>query len=393
MGGCASVLPGQTQVLFTLPGELNHIVVTPAYPSVVAGATQQFTAEGYDADNNPIPNLPVTWSIVNGGGTINSNGLFTAGSTPGTYNNTIVATVGSITGNTSVTVLAPSLDHFTIQTIASPQYAGVAFDITITARDSSGNLFTGYTGQAALSASPDSITPNITGNFSGGTWTGSVTLDQAGASVSITATDGSASGTSNSFVVQPAPILDHFTIQTIASPQTVNAPFQITITARDSSNNPLPVYTGNPTLSASVGTITPNATGAFSGGIWVGTVTLDQIAANVTISVSDGDPIGISNSFAVQPPPPYYQVTSSSYNQTADVPFEVTVTGFQTTINAWEDDHQDPILATTSDPAVLTSNAAAGRWTEFLYTRKPPIPDHRSERTPHNESPDDAFLY
>ena len=460
---------GQTQVIFTLPGELDHIVVTPANPSVVIGATQQFTAVGYDASNNPIPNLAVAWSVENSGGTINSNGLFTAGSTTGTFNNTIVATVGTITGNTSVTVVAPSLDHFTIQAITSPQYVGAPFDITITARDVSGNLFTGYTGQATLSASTGTIAPVVTGNFISGAWTGSVTLNQIGASITITATDGSANGTSNSFAVQPAPILDHFTIQTINSPQYVgvpfeititardisgnlftgftgqatlsgstgtiaptatgnfnngawtgsvtldqvganititatdgsasgtsnsfavqsaptldhftiqaianpkfvNVPFQITITARDSANNPLPVYTGSPTLSASVGTITPSAIGSFSGGTWVGTVTLDQVAENVNISVSDGGATGISNSFAVQPLPPYYQVTSSSYNQTAGVPFDVTVTGFQTTIDCSNNINQDPVLTTTSDVNTLVSNSAAGLWTEFLYGSRP----------------------
>ncbi|NTU98592.1 hypothetical protein HGA64_01110, partial [Candidatus Falkowbacteria bacterium] len=143
-------------------------VISPSDPSVVTAATQQFTAQGYDASNNPIPNLPVTWSVVNGGGTINGSGLFTAGSTPGSYNNTIVASVGSITGVSSVTVLAPTLDHFNFQQITSPQYVGAPFQITITARDASNNLFTGYTGQATLGASTGAITPTATGNFSNG---------------------------------------------------------------------------------------------------------------------------------------------------------------------------------------------------------------------------------
>ena len=348
--------------------------MTPAAPSVVSAATQQFVAQGYDSDNNPIPNLPVTWSVVNGGGTINVNGLFTAGATPGTYNNTIVASVGSINGYASVTVVAPSLDHFTFQTIASPQYAGAPFQINITARDASGNLFTGYTGQATLSASAGNITPNVTGNFSGGSWTGSVTLDQVAGSVTLTASAGDATGNSNSFAVQAAPTLDHFTIGTIASPQTVNSPFQITITARDSAGNPLPVYAGHPALGASVGTITPNVTGDFSGGTWTGTVTLNQVANNVTINVNDGAVTATSNGFSVQPPPPLYQLTSTSYSQTVGVPFTVTVTAFQTTINGWEDLHQDPVLATTSDVGVLTYNSAAGQWTEFLYTTSRPYP-------------------
>ena len=359
---------GQTQVLFTLPDALDHIVVTPAAPSVIAGATQLFAAQGYDAHNNPIPNLPVTWNIANGGGIIDSNGLFTAGATPGTYDNTVVAAVGSVTGSATVTVTTPSLDQFTFQTISSPQYAGAPFQITITARDAAGNLFTGYSGQAVLGASVGTVSPGSTGNFTGGTWTGNVTLDQVAGNVSLTASAGGASGTSNSFATQAVPTLDHFSIQTIASPQIVNAPFQVLITALDSVNNPLPVYTGTPALSTSVGAITPTVTGSFSGATWTGTVTLNQVADNVAITVSDGTATGTSNNFAVQPPPPYFQVTSTSYTQTTGVPFEVNVTAFQTTVNCWEDNHQDPVLATTTDPNVLTYNAAAGQWTEFHYT-------------------------
>ena len=365
---------GQTQVLFTLPGELDHIVVTPGSASVVSGATQQFVAQGYDFNDNPIPNLPVTWSVGSGGGTILGSGLFTAGSTPGTYNNTIVASVGTITGNASVTVVSPSLDHFTFQTISSPQYVGAPINVTVTARDASGNPFTGYTGTATLGASAGTVTPAVTGNFSGGTWTGSITLDQVGASVSLTASAGGANGTSNTFAVQAAPTVDHFTIQTISSPQTINSPFQITITARDSAGNALPVYAGIPSLSTSVGTIMPGGTGAFTGGTWVGTVTLNQLAEDVTISVSDGDATGTSNSFAVQPPPPYMSLSSSSYSQMTGVPFDVTVTAFQTTIDASDNNHQDPVLTTTSDAATLTYNAAAGQWTEFLWTASRPYP-------------------
>ncbi|MBK8150618.1 MAG: DUF2341 domain-containing protein [Acidobacteria bacterium] len=365
---------GTTQVLFTLPGELDHIVVTPATPSVVTGATQQFAAQGFDASNNPIQNLTVSWSIGNGGGTINSSGLFTAGPTPGTYNNTIVASVGSITGTASVTVVAPTLDHFNFQTIASPQYIGAPFQINITARDASNNLFTGYTGQANLSSSVGAVTPAVTGNFSNGSWTGPVSLDQAAGNVILTASAAGSNGISNSFAVLTAPTLDHFAIQTIASPQIVNVPFQVTITALDASNNPLPVYAGHPNLSASAGAITPVATGDFIGGSWTGTVSLSQIAANVTITVSDGTATATSNAFAVEAPPPYYQLTSPSYVQTTGVPFNVNVEAYQATINAWEDNHQDPVLTTTTDVNTLTYNAANGQWTEFLYEPSRPYP-------------------
>ena len=43
-------------------------------------------------------------------------------------------------------------------------------------------------------------------------------------------------------------------------------------------------------------------------------------------------------------------------------------------INCWEDDHQDPVLVTTSDVPTLTANSQNAQWTEFLYTQTRPYP-------------------
>jgi hypothetical protein len=278
---------GSAEVAYTLAGPLDHIVVTPASATVALGGAQQFTAQGYDADDNPIPNLPFTWSVVNGGGTIDSNGLFTAGVVAGSYANTVEASFGGVSGHASVEVVAPALDHFTFEAIASPQYVGAPFQVTIAARDISGNLLLGYSGPAALSDSTGTIDPAVTGSFSGGLWTGEVTINQAAHDVMVTASDGDATGTSEPFEVQDMPM--------------------------------------------------------------------------------------------------FYQVTSPSYEHLAGDSFLVTVTAYEgTTINCWEDDHQDPVLATTTDPAPLETTP--GEWTEFHYVSGGrPFPSVMAE---HNEYED-----
>ena len=199
------VFNGSTSVTFTLAGALDHITVTPNPASLVAGATQQFTAQGYDASNNPLPNLTYTWSVANGGGSITSGGLFTAGSTPGTFANTVVATVGSISGAATVNIAQAVLDHFSFDTIPSPQYAGVPFRITVTARDAAGNLVLGFNGSVTLSASSGTLTPTSSGSFSGGSWTGYVTINPTANGVTLRATDGVHNGVSNSFNVATLP--------------------------------------------------------------------------------------------------------------------------------------------------------------------------------------------
>jgi len=62
---------------------------------------------------------------------------------------------------------------------------------------------TSYTGTPTLSVSTGTISSTTSGVFSSGAWTGMVKVNSGGSGVTITATDGSHSGTSNSFTVNP----------------------------------------------------------------------------------------------------------------------------------------------------------------------------------------------
>jgi len=89
-------------------GALTVITVSPSSVTVLANMTQQFTAVGKDAGNNTVPITPA-WTVVAGGGSINSTGLFTAGATAGTFTNTVKATSGSVSSN--VSVIVPVASH------------------------------------------------------------------------------------------------------------------------------------------------------------------------------------------------------------------------------------------------------------------------------------------
>jgi hypothetical protein len=86
---------------------LTSISVSPSSASVAVNGTQQFTATAKDQFGNDMsPQPSFTWT-VSGGGTINSNGLFTAGSTAGgPY--TVTAASGGVSGTASVTVTTAS---------------------------------------------------------------------------------------------------------------------------------------------------------------------------------------------------------------------------------------------------------------------------------------------
>jgi hypothetical protein len=97
-----SITGGATVVVRV--GPLATITVTPNPDTTDANGTQQFVAVGRDAGNNIVAMTP-TWSVVASGGTIDLNGLFTAGAVAGTFTNTIQAASGSIAGLATVVVV------------------------------------------------------------------------------------------------------------------------------------------------------------------------------------------------------------------------------------------------------------------------------------------------
>jgi hypothetical protein len=102
-GAAGSLSANKNLVIVTL----TNISVSPASASVSVNGTQQFTATARDQFGNAlVPQPGFTWT-VSGGGTINSSGFFTAGSTAGgPY--TVTAASGGVNGTASVTVTAAS---------------------------------------------------------------------------------------------------------------------------------------------------------------------------------------------------------------------------------------------------------------------------------------------
>ena len=88
------------------PNELSSIVVSPNPQSMPPGTTVQFTATGIDGSGNPISITP-TWSVVNSGGSVDAgSGLFTAGTTTGTFAGSVKASSGGKSGVATVIVSA-----------------------------------------------------------------------------------------------------------------------------------------------------------------------------------------------------------------------------------------------------------------------------------------------
>ena len=128
---------------------------------------------------------------------------------------------------------------------AAARTAGTAFAEELVAKDSAGNTATSYTGAKTITFSGPSNSPNgkapvlptisVTFTAGAGTTPGTpITLYDADEAATLTATQGSLSGTSASFAVNPAGI-SGFALA--SSPQTAGTPFSQAITAQDAYGN------------------------------------------------------------------------------------------------------------------------------------------------------------
>jgi hypothetical protein len=127
-------------------------------------------------------------------------------------------------------------------------------------------------------------------------------------------------------IVVNVPPLDHFIFSSIGT-QTAGTSFTITITAKDASNNTLTNYVGTNSLNVSIGTISPSSTGAFSKGVWTGSVTVNGAGSGVTIFSTGSGMSGTSNSFKVNPGAfNHFTFSAISSPQTSGSSFSITVT-------------------------------------------------------------------
>ena len=280
-------------------GPLASITVTPNPATVPSNATQQFTAVGRDAGGNVLTITPV-WSIVNGGGTINaSTGLFTAGTTSGTFANTVRATSGTISGTATVTVTAV-VATITVTPNPASVPAGATQQFNAVGRDAAGNIVPIVPVWTVVNGG-GTIDPN-TGVFTAGTAGGTFAN-------TVRATSGTVSG-SATVTVTTGPLTS---INVSPNPATVQATLtqQFTAIGRDANGNTVPITPVWSVVSGG-GTIDPN-TGLFTAGTVTGTfnntvtATSGTVSGTATVTVTPG-PVA---SITVSPNPASVQANST----------------------------------------------------------------------------------
>jgi hypothetical protein len=252
------------------PGALTSFSISPNPQTLAINGTQQFTAVGSDADGAGAPINPV-WSVVAGGGTISATGLFTAGTSPQTYTNTVQATDGSMTRTATVIVITGPLASITVsptpdtlRTSGTRQYAAVG-------RDAGGNVvpltasWTIVNGGGAIGAA---------GMFTAGTTTGTYVN-------TVRAASGTISGTATVTVTAPPAALTAITVTPNPASMLTFATQQFAATGRDANGN---VFAISPVWSVVNGGGTIDANGLFTAGNVTGTYSNTVRATSGTVS-------------------------------------------------------------------------------------------------------------
>ena len=263
-------------------GALDHIVVSPSNPSVGVGGTQAFTAQGYDASDNPVSGLSYTWSCTNAtAGSINSStGVFTAGTVPGSYSDVIQAvSTSGVTGKGSVTVSTGALDHIVVSPSNPSVGVGGTQAFTAQGYDASDNTVNGLsytwsctnatagsinssTGVFTAGTVPGSYSNVIQAVSGGVTGKGSVTLSQASTTTSV----------ANKMAVYSAGAQAVILTATVSSAGgTVNTG-NVTFTVTDDNNR-----VGSPVTSGTVSGGNTSATYTLPGGTGAGSYTITGV--------------------------------------------------------------------------------------------------------------------
>ncbi len=269
------------------PGTLATLVVSPNPTTLPVGGTQQFTAVGRDF-SGAIVSVSPTWSVVAGGGTISASGLFTAGTTPGTYTNTVMATSGGISSTATVFVVAGPLATITVTPNPASLVINTTQQFTAVGKDASGNVVPIVPSWSVV-AGGGSINPT-SGLFTAGGTAGTYTN-------TVRASVGAIAGTAT-VTVTSGPLA---TITVTPNPASVptNGTQQFTAVGRDAGGNVLtitPVWSivnGGGTIDANTGLFTAgtvsgtfnNTVKATSGTIsGFATVTVTPVLATITVT-------------------------------------------------------------------------------------------------------------
>jgi uncharacterized protein YjdB len=286
-GLVTGVAPGSATITATSEGKSGSaaltvssvpvatVTVSPASASIRVGATAQLTATTKDSAGGVLTGRTVTWSTSAAAvATVSASGLVT-GVAAGTA--TITATSEGKSGASAITVTVVPVASVTIAPASVSLFVSKTAQLTVTTKDSAGNVLTG---RAVTWASGNTTVATVSA-------AGLVTAKAAG-SATITATSEGKSGTAATTVLN-VPVAT-VTVSPATGSVGVGGTVQLAASTKDSAGN---VLTGRAVTwtSSSTTVATVNGAGLVTG-LLAGTATITATSegksgtAAVTVTTS-----------------------------------------------------------------------------------------------------------
>ena len=309
---------------------LMSISVVPAASSIPVHTTQQFSATGSYADGSSSDlTALVTWkSSSTAVATVDINGIVTAVA-PGT--STISASIGGVTGSTTLTVNAPTISSISITPVDLTLAIGINQQFTATATYSDGSTQDLASGVTWSSSSSSVVSIN-----------GSGVATTAGAGqTTITATVGSLSDTTTLTVVPAHLISIDVEPKAVAIALGTEQQFSAVGTFDDGSTQLLTSVTWTSSLP---GTATINPSGLATA-VGTGSSTISAISGSVTGTAS----LSVSSAALVS-----IAVTPANSSMAVGTTKQFTATG--TFSDSSTQDLTLSVLWGSSSPATATIN-------------------------------------
>ncbi len=249
----AGSITGTTNAITTTAGAPSQYLVTSSNYSPAAGSSVTISAQLADANDNPVTTsgVAVSFSSTNGGTlspintTTGVGGIattsFTTSTTAGTVHTVTATSAGSVTGTTNaITTTVGTLSPANSTATVPAGTAGSATNITVQARDASGNpLSTGGANVVVTVTGSNSAGPFTAADGGDGTYTTSYTPSAAGTDNVAITMNGTALNDSPYTSVVSAGALSPANSTATVPAGTAGSATNITVQARDASGNPL----------------------------------------------------------------------------------------------------------------------------------------------------------
>jgi hypothetical protein len=263
--------------LSTVAPVLQAVILTPATASLATGATQQFAVSG-QWSNGATTAPAVTYSMT--GGTISSGGLYTAGSTAGTFRVIATQQGGTLADTSAITITAPVLQAVILAPSTVSLATGASQQFAV-----SGQWSNGATTAPAVTYSATGGTISSGGLYTAGSTAGTfrVIATQQGGTLSDTAV-----------VTVAGPVLQAVILTPASANLATGATQQFTVSGRWSDGS-----TSAPavTWSANGGSISTG--GLYSAGVTGGTFRV--------IATQQGGTLADTSAIILTAPPPVLQ--------------------------------------------------------------------------------------